>query len=527
MHEAVDILDDAIPSTDPAEVYAGTHQALASAIKVIGRADDSSGIIGDACRRLLDLHPTAAARVPSGKLIDWMMKFQFDGDVDYFELDPVGYAPALGETGMKAYRKRLSEVEANLGPRPSEDRRWTSAHSHEWFTLDWNAQRLAVLDHDIDAIIRTHAKDRKVAAWLEDTAEAFEEIGEIDLAIDWAKQAADFGQGHQSLKAADYWCRLLDERRPADALEARLVAFRRWPSSTTAARLHRAAGKAWPDYRDEFVATLAASPSDPVLFALLTLKARVRVEPGPFPRPRQRPHVERAGEGMRQGRPARGAANPPASRGERAGGGRRPALPTCGSSAGEDAQARGRIGDRRRNRWADRRSAGDPPPAPATAAGIRPRRASTRRATLEAQGLKEVLRQECHALGHCSWVTDQLLRSTGHEGTAGARALREELAELAERVAGHLAAHGFAQKASDRVNEYRRLDGPQQTVDVVCVLVVAPRRGVDPVVDLVQLGHQQRGRTSHGDLEFSGVICDVDRANDHLGVVHQSRLDAA
>ena len=274
MHEAVDILEAAIPTTDPAEIYSVTHKALASSLRVIARADDSSGIIGDACRRLLELHPqaAAAARAPVSKLIDWMMKFQFDDDeVDYFELDPVAYAPALGEVGMAAYRKRLAEVEAKLGPRPAE--RWNSGHSHEWFTLDWNAQRLAVLDHDIDAIIRTHAKDRKVAAGLEDTAEAFEEIGEIDLAIDWAKQAADFDGGHQSLKAADYWCRLLEEHRPADALDARLKVFRKWPSSTSAARLHKAAArKVWPDYRDEVVATLAASPSDAVLFALLTLK---------------------------------------------------------------------------------------------------------------------------------------------------------------------------------------------------------------------------------------------------------------
>ena len=274
MHEAVDILKAAIPTTDPSELYAVTHKALASSLKVIARADDSSGIIGDACRRLLELHPqaAAAARAPVGKLIDWMMKFQFDEEVDYFELDPVAYAPALGEVGMAAYRKRLTDVEAKLGRRPSEDERWTASHSHEWFTLDWNAQRLAVLDHDIDAIIRTHARDRKVAAWLEDTAEAFEEVGEVDLAIDWAKQATDFDRGHQSLKAADYWCGLLEQHRPAEALDARLVVFRRWPSSTTAARLHKAAGQAWPDYRDEVVATLAASPSDAVLFALLTLK---------------------------------------------------------------------------------------------------------------------------------------------------------------------------------------------------------------------------------------------------------------
>ncbi len=263
MHEAIDILEQAIPTTDPVEIYAVTHKALASSVRVIARADDSAGIIGDACRRLLELHPqaAAAARTPVGKLIDWMIKFQFDDDeVDYFELDPVAYAPALGEVGMAAYRRRLSEIEAGLGPRPSADERWSSRHSHEWFTLDWNAQRLAVFDHDIDAIVRTHAKDRKVAAWLEDTAEAFEEIGEIDLAIEWAKEATDFDRGHQSLKAADYWCGLLKAHRPAEALDARLSVFRKWPSSTSAARLHKAAGKSWPDYRDEVVATLAASP---------------------------------------------------------------------------------------------------------------------------------------------------------------------------------------------------------------------------------------------------------------------------
>ena len=274
MHEGVDILELAALTQDPATVYAVTHQGLASAIKVIARADDSSGIIGDACRRLLDLHPkaAAAANVPPGKLIDWMMKFQFDGEVDYFELDPVAYAAALREKGMESYRARLNEIEAGLGPRPSQDQRRPPRHSHEWFTLDWNTQRLAVLDHDIDAIIRTHAKDRKVAAWLQDTAKAFEEIGEIDLAIDWAKQATDFDRGHQSLQAADYWCKLHDQHRPGELLDARLFVFRRWPSSTTAARLHKAARTSWPKYRDEVVATLAASPSDAVLFALLTLQ---------------------------------------------------------------------------------------------------------------------------------------------------------------------------------------------------------------------------------------------------------------
>jgi hypothetical protein len=274
MRHAVSILEAAAESEEPATVFAVTQKAIASALTVIMRADDSSGIIGDVCRDLLDLHPKVAARAnpPVAKLVDWMIKFQFDNECDYFNLDPVAYAPALGDIGMVSYRKTLAEVEARIGPRPPEDQKWSSSHSGEWFTLDWNAQRLAVFDHDIEAIIRTHARDRRVAAWLEDTAEAFEEIGEIDLAIDWAKQATNFDRGHQSLKAADFWCKLLAEHRPGELLDARVTVFRRWPSSSTAAYLYRDAGKAWPDYRNEVVERLAASPRDAALFALLSLK---------------------------------------------------------------------------------------------------------------------------------------------------------------------------------------------------------------------------------------------------------------
>jgi hypothetical protein len=112
MHEALDILEDALPTTDPLEAYTVAHKALASAIKVIARADDSSGIIGDACQRLLSLHPklAAAAHVPVGRLVTWMMAFQFEGEVDYFELDPKAYAPALGDRGLGGYRSRLEQA---------------------------------------------------------------------------------------------------------------------------------------------------------------------------------------------------------------------------------------------------------------------------------------------------------------------------------------------------------------------------------------------------------------------------------
>jgi hypothetical protein len=273
MHQAVDLLREAARTGDPVVVFSVTQRAVTSALKVIMRADDSSGMIGDACRDLLTLHAETAtlAGPPASKLMDWMIKFQFDNECDYFTIDPVAYAPALGEQGMASYRAKLDDLAARLGLQPAESERWSAAHSHEWFTLDWNAQRLAVLDRDVEAIIRTHARDRGVAAWLEDTAEALEEIGEIDLAIDWAKQATDFDSGHQSRKAADCWCRLLAKHRPHELLQARVEVFRRWPSSTTATLLNQDAGEAWPRYRDEVFERLAASPGDAVLFALLGL----------------------------------------------------------------------------------------------------------------------------------------------------------------------------------------------------------------------------------------------------------------
>lgn len=274
MHAAVDVLEAAVGTHAPAEVLTVTQKAIASAVTVILRADDSSGIIGDAVRRLLRLHPqvAAAARPRPAALVDWMLAFQLDGRQDFFEIDIVDYAPALGPAGVERYRAALADREAALGPAPAREERWSAPDSHTRFILEYNAKRFAVLDRDVDAIIRTHARDRRVAAWLHDTARALAEIGETDLAIDWARQASEHDPWHQALKAADYWCELLAVHRPEALLAARRKVFEQHPSSSTAAALHRAAGPAWPDLRDGVLLTLAHRPRDAVTFVLLALK---------------------------------------------------------------------------------------------------------------------------------------------------------------------------------------------------------------------------------------------------------------
>lgn len=123
LHDAVAILENAAETEAAPGVLTVTQKAIASACKVIMRADDSSGIIGDAIRDLLALHVRLAclAPPPPAKLVEWMIRFQFHNECDFFELDPVGYGPALGEKGMAAYRTRLADIAADLGPEPTPE----------------------------------------------------------------------------------------------------------------------------------------------------------------------------------------------------------------------------------------------------------------------------------------------------------------------------------------------------------------------------------------------------------------------
>ena len=118
VHQAVALLQHAAQTQPAAEVLPVTQRALATALKAIARADDSSGIIGDAVKDLLALHAdlTNAAPPPPARLVAWMIDFQFDGVVDYFTLDPAAYGPALGDRG--GGRARGSPARPSPGRRP-------------------------------------------------------------------------------------------------------------------------------------------------------------------------------------------------------------------------------------------------------------------------------------------------------------------------------------------------------------------------------------------------------------------------
>lgn len=285
----VSLLEAAVENEGPAAVLAVTQKALTSVGRIMLHADDSNGSIGGVFDRLLEIHARMCAEAPPahGRLVTWMIRFQFGDGQDVILIDPAEYAPALGPKGLAKYEAELGKVSATIPPEPASKGSQAAGRLHPDGTADWeqsgklaharfvlqhNAERLAVVHRDSQRIIDTHAGDQTRSYKLQHTATALAEIGEIGLAIDWAHLGALLENGHQGEAAAQYWCQLLHQHRPMDELCARRIMFERWPSSSNATRLHDAAAEAWPSMQGEVLDRLVERPDDCIDFLLQTLQ---------------------------------------------------------------------------------------------------------------------------------------------------------------------------------------------------------------------------------------------------------------
>jgi hypothetical protein len=201
------------------------RRAVGHVVKVILHADDSNGTIGDLARELLDLHAQVCdARVADPlKLAAWMVSFGCE-DQDFFEIDPVRYAQALGEPGLTAYRRAIEQ------------------HSDRLFAVRWARERLAVLDGDTQAIITLLGEDLTSAHQFIRVCEAMRELGRDDDVLRWARRGLAETDGWQVAKLYDLACGV-HERRAAqpEVLALRREQHERMPSSSTYSALRRAA----------------------------------------------------------------------------------------------------------------------------------------------------------------------------------------------------------------------------------------------------------------------------------------------
>lgn len=232
------------------------QRAIAHVVKTIMRADDSSGLIGDVARDLLEAHAVAcdAGVADPVKLAAWMFRFRFK-DQDFFEADPVRYRKALGDQGVAAFRHAVAGYEGA-----------------ETFAVRHARERLAVLDGDVDRIVELLGGDLASPHRFRAVAEAMVEIDRDDLALAWAQRGIAETEGWQIAYLYDLACEVHERRgEPLEVLQVRRAQHERLPSSSTYAALRRSAEAvdAWEIERDAARSRLAEHDRRGLVDALL------------------------------------------------------------------------------------------------------------------------------------------------------------------------------------------------------------------------------------------------------------------
>lgn len=235
----LDELRRAAASSPSADLLTLIERAVGHVVKVIMHADDSNGTIGDLARELLDLHAEIAETQLADpiKLAKWMVRFSCD-DQDFFEVDPVRYRTALGESGIAAYRQAI-EQRHNDGS--------------DLFAVRFARERLAVLDGDTDAILTLLGGALSAPHQFIAVCEAMAELGRDADVLSFALRGIVETSGWQVDKLYDLACGVHDRAgMRVEVLALRRRQHERTPSASTYSTLRHAAQAldAWNLERD-------------------------------------------------------------------------------------------------------------------------------------------------------------------------------------------------------------------------------------------------------------------------------------
>jgi hypothetical protein len=227
-------LDAAVRAGPSRELVELLERGIAHVVKVIQtKADDSSGMVGDLARDLLNVHATAcdAGVADPVKLARWMIRFRFV-DQDFFEADPVRYRAALGDVGLAELRSLLA-----------------AQGDQEGFAARYARERLAVLDGESGAIVALLGGDLSRPHQFIRVAEAMVELGRDDEAIAWARRGIEQTTGWQTDQLYDIACAAHARRgEPIEALALRRTQHERTPTGASYRQLRGAAEAihVWP-----------------------------------------------------------------------------------------------------------------------------------------------------------------------------------------------------------------------------------------------------------------------------------------
>lgn len=240
------------------ELLALVERAISHVVKVIFKADDSSGSIGGLVSDLLEVHERLcdSGVADPDALVRWMVKFGFD-DQDFFAIDPVRYADALGDRGVELFRKAVEKR-----PHRREDE----------FAVAFATQRLAILDGNVDRVIELLGGDLTSPHQYINVATAMAELQRPDDAMSWARRGIDSTTGWQVAQLYEILAGLLvGNGQTAELLDLRREHHDQMASASTYASLRHAAivNNAWPEEVESARSVLGARDRGALIDVLL------------------------------------------------------------------------------------------------------------------------------------------------------------------------------------------------------------------------------------------------------------------
>lgn len=229
-----DMLRQRLAGPHAAQVVELTELAIAGAENSLEQIDDSSGAVMPAIMELASVHLEACEKTGPDpvKLAERLFRLQTEGEWDTFGNVLPAYAAALGESGLHRYRQLVSEAcEALPALAPRNEIR--QSYEPRRMRLEDAMQGLALLDGDIDALVRILSKDLSCSYRFLKVTVLCAEHGRLDEGLAWAERGLRESVGNIDSRLLDFCVDAYLRRKAFD--QANALAWRRFELAPTAA----------------------------------------------------------------------------------------------------------------------------------------------------------------------------------------------------------------------------------------------------------------------------------------------------
>lgn len=262
VEEAIRPLGELLRGGYAAAVVDLAEFALVELDKANDMVDGGDGALNAAYDDLQHYHLEACrqARLNPEKLAARLLEFEIEGGLGVFNNTASAYAEILGEPGLLAWRRQLTQEWQNLPPASAARR--ADDIDHRRFQINALMERMASEAGDLDALAAIRQRDLTTAHDYLALAETYRAARQLDLAIAAAERglaaSGDLGGLRDFLSSA-----YLEARRPADAAALVWQQYEQTPELDTFAQLKSVSGPGWPAWRERALGLLRTRPLGP------------------------------------------------------------------------------------------------------------------------------------------------------------------------------------------------------------------------------------------------------------------------